>query len=561
MDAPIVKQFAIYARRSSDEGSEKQYKSIPDQLTFCHELAEKEGITVPDKYIFTESASAKRAGNRPIFDKLLALIRKGDIDGIIAWHPDRLSRNMLEAGIIIDLIDVDKIKDLKFCTHHFDNTAAGKMMLGILFAISKEYSDRLSVNIARGIETNLDEGKSVGTYKWGYVRNDDGYYDPHPQFYDIVERCWRMRLDGATYGTILSWIAKMDCQRIVESKDEDGNKVTNTYTITRTTLTRIFKDPLYYGVLRQKLKGRIECKTLSEHYADFKPMVMKEEWETVQQTGRSKVKMTKQRYPFRDNLIACSCGATCYPTTGRGSGGKLYLYIVCRANAAHRQKREPYRLRSKVVLEAIAESLRRNFKPTKANYERYVETMRKAVENDICDGRKRRAILTRQKTAAEKKLENLVLSVFGKTLDATEDAVYNRRKFTLETKIKQCEADCKRLKEDGLLQSFSYEEFSNFLRNADQYWKKANAEQKHALARFLFSNITVGDGKVLALAYKSLIKSLFVIDGGHPAKKFEPVGGDDSGLERADKRAPPTPPHYFSADIVEIKRCPTGLLL
>ncbi len=509
-DEPLsAKHWAIYARRSSDEGSEKQYKSIPDQLQFCHELADKEGIVVQKKHVFTESASAKKADNRPFFKTLLGLIRAGEIDGIIAWHPDRLSRNMLEAGIIIDLIDEGKIVDLKFCTHHFDNTAAGKMMLGILFAISKEYSDRLSVNVSRGHSTNLDEGKSVGTYKWGYTRNDDGYYDPQKQLYDIVERCWRLRLRGTTYDKILDWLAKMDCKRIVESKDEDGNKVTTPYTITRSTLMRIFKDPLYYGVLRQKLKGKTEYKVLSDHYADFKPMVLKDEWDTVQQMGRSKVKLTKQRYPFRDNLITCACGATCYPTTGRH-----YLYIICRDNAAHRQKRKPYRLRSKLVLEAIADSLRRNFKPTKANYERYVTTMRKAIENDIHDGRKRRAVLTRQKTTAEKKLENLVFSVFNKTLDATEDAVYNRRKFALETEIKQHEADLKRLKENGLLESFSYEEFSNFLKNADLYWRKADPEQKHALARFLFSNITIGGGKVLQLAYKPLIKDLFVIDGG-----------------------------------------------
>ena len=55
---------------------------------------------------------------------------------------------------------------------------------------------------------------------------------------------------------------------------------------------------------------------------------------------------------------------------------------------------------------------------------------------------------------------------------------------------------------------------TNFLKNADLYWKKADAEQKHALARFLFSNITVGDGKVLTVAYKPLIASLFVSGGG-----------------------------------------------
>lgn len=514
-DQITAKQYAIYARRSSDETTGKQYKSIPDQLQFCHELAEREGISVPEKYVFTESASAKTANNRPIFNKLLALIRTGQIDGIISWHPDRLSRNMLEAGTIIDLIDVEKIVDLKFCTHHFDNTAAGKMMLGILFAISKEYSDRLSGVVSRGHGTNLEKGISQGSHKWGYERNEDGYYDPHPDHFDIVAECWRMRMRGDSFTMILAWLKKMDCKRHVESNDKEGNTIINTYTIGRSTLTRIFKDTFYYGVLRQMQGKNVEFKVMEDYYPDFCPMVTKDEWEAVQLMGRSKVKLNrKQPFPFRDNIIRCTCGATCYPTTGQSD--KLYLYIVCRSAALHREtpKLGAYRMRSKVVINAIADSLKKNFKPTKQNYERYVSTMKRAIENDLADSRKRKANITKKKTDTEKKLEELILSVFGKKLDETEDGVYERRKFKLQSEIKQCKADLKKLEESTFLSTFSYEEFSNFLRNADRYWKKADPDQKHALARFLFSNIKVGHGKVQELAYKPLIKDLFVLDGG-----------------------------------------------
>lgn len=517
-ETPTAKRFCIYARRSADEDSQKQTKSIPDQLKFCLEKAADEGIVVAERDIFTEKGSAKKAGNRPVFDKMLTLIRKGEIDGIISWHPDRLSRNMLEGGIIIDLIDEGKIIDLKFCTHHFDNTAAGKMMLGILFAISKEYTDRLSVNVSRGHGTNLDEAKSQGSYKWGYVRNEDGYYDQHSTFFPIVQRLWQMRLQGDSFDDILDWLSKMDCKRHVEKKDDQGRKVINTYTISRSTLTRLFRDPLYYGVLRQAQKGKTIFKNIDEFYPDFLPMVKKEQWEEVQKMGRSKVKMkTKQQFPFRGNLVHCECGASCYPTTG-----KNLLYVVCRAGAAHREKKEPYRLRMKVVLEAVTERLKHDFKPSKVNYDRYVAVMRRAIDSDLTDTRKQRSALTGRKEKAQKALEDLILGALGfgqsakgkPRMDATEGRIYEQRKFALESEIEQCDRDLGTLKQEGLLQSFDYEEFSNFLRNADLYWKRADADQKHALARFLFSNIEIGGGKVLALAYKPLIKDLFVLDGG-----------------------------------------------
>src|SRR5688572_22643591 len=100
-------------------------------------------------------------------------------------------------------------------------------------------------------------------------------------------------------------------------------------------------------------------------------MVTEDEWKAVQQMGRSKVKLnTKQRFPFRDDLITCTCGTPCYPTTGKSK--KTYLYIVCRKNTDHRDKGKPYHLHSKIVINGIAASLKKNFKPDPKNYERYI---------------------------------------------------------------------------------------------------------------------------------------------------------------------------------------------
>ncbi len=118
--------------------------------------------------------------------------------------------------------------------------------------------------------------------------------------------------------------------------------------------------------------------------------------------------------------------------------------------------------------------------------------------------------------------ENLIAPDTGTPqLDATEQKVYERRKFELESQIEECDAELEKLKQEGLLKTFSYEEFSNFLRNAHQYWEDAGGNEKHALARFLFSNITIGDGKVLELAYNPLIEQLFVSSGGADGQHFQ----------------------------------------
>lgn len=56
-----------------------------------------------------ESKSAKKSGNRPLFLHILKDIEKVKYDGILAWHPNRLSRNSLEAGKIVDMMDISGV--------------------------------------------------------------------------------------------------------------------------------------------------------------------------------------------------------------------------------------------------------------------------------------------------------------------------------------------------------------------------------------------------------------------------------------------------------------------
>ena len=138
-------KFLLYARKSTDE-PDRQVLSIEAQITELKEFAKKENLEIVD--IFIESQTAKEPG-RPIFNEMLSQIEKGKADGILAWHPDRLARNSIDGGRIIYLLDIGKIKELKFPTFWFEPTPQGKFMLNIAFGQSKYYIDNLSEIIFR----------------------------------------------------------------------------------------------------------------------------------------------------------------------------------------------------------------------------------------------------------------------------------------------------------------------------------------------------------------------------------------------------------------------------
>jgi len=78
---------------------------------------------------------------------MLSRIEKGEANGILAWHPDRLARNSVDGGKIIFLVDSGKIQSLKFPTFWFEATPQGKFMLSVAFGQAKYYTDNLRENI------------------------------------------------------------------------------------------------------------------------------------------------------------------------------------------------------------------------------------------------------------------------------------------------------------------------------------------------------------------------------------------------------------------------------
>src|SRR3989344_4660882 len=120
-------KYVLYARKSTDD-PERQAKSIPEQIYECRLLQTRLGLNVVK--VLTEKKSAKVPNIRPVFREMLKDIKKGTYDGILSWYPDRLARNMMEGGEVINMVDEGQIKDLKFSTHHFTKDANGKMLLG-----------------------------------------------------------------------------------------------------------------------------------------------------------------------------------------------------------------------------------------------------------------------------------------------------------------------------------------------------------------------------------------------------------------------------------------------
>ncbi len=169
--APTIQlRYCLYARKSS-EAEEKQALSIDSQIKEMLNLAQREGLNIVDMY--RESHSAKDCGQRPVFNQLITDIRSGKFDGILVWHPDRLSRNAGDLGAIVDLLDQKKLIEIRTFSQRFTNNPNEKFLLMILGSQAKLENDNKSINVKRGLRTRVESGLWPSVAPTGYLNHPD----------------------------------------------------------------------------------------------------------------------------------------------------------------------------------------------------------------------------------------------------------------------------------------------------------------------------------------------------------------------------------------------------
>jgi DNA invertase Pin-like site-specific DNA recombinase len=113
-------KYVIYARKSS-EAEERQMLSIPAQLEEMRKLVVRNPDLPKECVLLEESKSAKVPGQRNKFNELLTLIRTNQVNTLLVWQPDRISRNPLDSAQIVSLMDDDKLTRVITPTQTFAN--------------------------------------------------------------------------------------------------------------------------------------------------------------------------------------------------------------------------------------------------------------------------------------------------------------------------------------------------------------------------------------------------------------------------------------------------------
>jgi site-specific DNA recombinase len=206
-------QAGIYVRISDDR--EGRGVGVARQEEDCRALAAQRGWEVAGVYSDND-VSATSGRKREGYRRLLADLRAGRLDAIVAYSSSRLYRRMRDLLELIELLDQRGVEVATVASGRIDiTTADGRMMAQILAAIDQGEAERIGERSRRAKAEAKANGKwlggGAGAYGYERVKNEDGKVVAHrikPEEASVLSEAARRVLAGESLGRVsrdLGW--------------------------------------------------------------------------------------------------------------------------------------------------------------------------------------------------------------------------------------------------------------------------------------------------------------------------------------------------------------------
>lgn len=151
------KTAALYCRVSTTEQAVNGY-SIGEQTERLTKYCESMGWTVHKTY--TDAGYSGASLDRPFLNELIKDIKKGNVNKVVVYKLDRLSRSQKDTLYLIEDVILANGCDFVSMNENFDtSTPFGRAMIGILAVFAQLEREQIKERMMMGKEARAKEGK------------------------------------------------------------------------------------------------------------------------------------------------------------------------------------------------------------------------------------------------------------------------------------------------------------------------------------------------------------------------------------------------------------------
>ena len=510
-----MKTAAIYTRVSSDQ--QKENKTIGSQVDELLNFAEEQGYVVPDAYVFKDEGYSGAILVRPGLEKVRDLSAEGQIQAVLIYSPDRLSRNYAYQVVLMDEFASCGVEVL-FVNSPKADTPEEALLLQFQGMISEYERAMIKERSRRGKRFKAKSGVvSVlcgAPYGYNYIKKTDeaaAYYEINEEQAIVVQEVYRLYAEE--FLSIGAITRELNARKIPTRKAISKWE--------RSTVWAMLRNPAYSGKAcygktehteRQRITKPLRAKggyvvqngcnreKPREEWIEIPvpPIVTQEIFDIVDERLKSNKqhsqRNTKVMTLLQGMMVCSECGYSLYRSFTETSAKKRIYYYRCFGSDAYR-------------FEGVRKC---NCKPVRQDYldnvvwQQIVKLLedpaliQREIEKRVEETRKASPVV-KQKAAIEKQRTKLSQSM-DKLLDAYQEglitiAQLRKRMPELQKRVNTTEKELENLKthELALDQRLQLLDVQSFTSQLGQNVNYLDIKEKKKILRLLVKEIVVGD--------------------------------------------------------------------
>jgi site-specific DNA recombinase len=324
-DIVIKKRCAIYCRKSSVEGLEQDFNSLDAQAEACFSFiaSQKAEGWVPGDEIYCDGGYSGGNLDRPGLQRLLDSVRAGQIDCVVVYKIDRLSRSLADFVGLVKIFDAHNVTFISITQSFNTTTSMGRLTLNILLSFGQFERELAGERVRDKICASRKRGIWMGGFPVTGYDVRDRKLVPNLEEAKLVNRIFT-RFIALGSVTLLSRELRAEgistkSWRTLNDKDHVGKLVD------RGWLYKMLRNPVYVGIASYK-KQHFQ----GEHVAILDQSI----WDRAQEmlSRPEPEKRARQNRPSRapsllKGLIWASDGRAMTPTYTI-KGNRSYRYYI-----------------------------------------------------------------------------------------------------------------------------------------------------------------------------------------------------------------------------------------